>query len=257
MVKIQQEGPFTKKEIISKGFSSDSYIYNKTLGGWKKISEVPVFFSIEGDKRTNTNKNLVTDGLSLKEHLNRTKVKTSNEEQSEPNKKNNEESNILKTDIDFRLKSLLNIFKPSNFSKAHSALKNNNLIPQAMLLKQAKGRGYQLKSKSHRDFEIKMLVSQKVGIMAALGSIARFKQAKDICLNFELEKGALFFDFYLDLYGYYVKNYINIKDVKAILETGIPGIGVSDEITKDFNTIRTFNQLLNASSTDEQRHTFK
>ena len=50
---------------------------------------------------------------------------------------------------------------------------------------------------------------------------------------------------------------IIIKDVKAILETGIPGIGVSDEITKDFNTIRTFNQLLNASSTDEQRHTFK
>jgi hypothetical protein len=50
---------------------------------------------------------------------------------------------------------------------------------------------------------------------------------------------------------------INIKDVKAILETGIPGIGVSDEITKDFNTIRTFNHLLNASSTDEQRHTFK
>lgn len=207
MVNSQQLGPYTKKEIISKGFSSDSYIYNKTLGGWKKVSEVPVFFSIEGDKRTNTNKNLVTDGLSLKEHLNRTKVKTSNEEQSEPNKKNNEESNILKTDIDFRLKSLLNIFKPSNFSKAHSALKNNNLIPQAMLLKQAKGRGYQLKSKSHRDFEIKMLVSQKVGIMAALGSIARFKQAKDICLNFELEKGALFFDFYLDLYGYYVKNY--------------------------------------------------
>jgi thiamine-phosphate pyrophosphorylase len=50
---------------------------------------------------------------------------------------------------------------------------------------------------------------------------------------------------------------IIIKDVKAILETGIPGIGVSDAITKDFNTIRTFNQLLNASSTDEQRHTFK
>ena len=50
---------------------------------------------------------------------------------------------------------------------------------------------------------------------------------------------------------------ITTKDVKAILETGIPGIGVSDAITNDFNTIRAFNQLLNASSTDEKRHTFK
>ncbi len=50
---------------------------------------------------------------------------------------------------------------------------------------------------------------------------------------------------------------ITTKDVTDILETGISGIGVSGEITHDFNTIRTFNQLLNASSTEEQRHTFK
>tara|TARA_R110000787_G_scaffold108621_1_gene217004 strand:+ start:283 stop:927 length:645 start_codon:yes stop_codon:yes gene_type:complete len=50
---------------------------------------------------------------------------------------------------------------------------------------------------------------------------------------------------------------ITTKDVADILKTSIPGIAVSDEITCDFNTIRTFNQLLNASSTDEQRHTFK
>ena len=50
---------------------------------------------------------------------------------------------------------------------------------------------------------------------------------------------------------------ITTKDVTDILETGISGIGVSGEITLDFNTIRTFNQLLNASSTEEQRHTFK
>lgn len=49
---------------------------------------------------------------------------------------------------------------------------------------------------------------------------------------------------------------ITTADVKAILETGISGIAVSDEITRDFNTIRIFNQLLNASSTAEQRHTF-
>ncbi len=50
---------------------------------------------------------------------------------------------------------------------------------------------------------------------------------------------------------------ITTKDVRDILETGISGIGVSEEITKNFNTIKTFNQLLNASSTAEQRYTLK
>lgn len=50
---------------------------------------------------------------------------------------------------------------------------------------------------------------------------------------------------------------ITTEDVRDLLETGISGIAVSGEITRDFNTIRTFNQLLNASSTEEQRHTFK
>ncbi len=50
---------------------------------------------------------------------------------------------------------------------------------------------------------------------------------------------------------------ITTADVIAILETGVSGIAVSGEITRDFNTIRTFHQLLKASSTEEQRHTFK
>ncbi len=50
---------------------------------------------------------------------------------------------------------------------------------------------------------------------------------------------------------------ITTEDVTDILKTGISGIAVSGEITRNFNTIRTFNQLLNASSTAEQRHTFK
>jgi thiamine-phosphate pyrophosphorylase len=49
---------------------------------------------------------------------------------------------------------------------------------------------------------------------------------------------------------------ITTKDVTGILETGISGIAVSGAITLDFNSIRTFNALLNASSTAEQRHTF-
>lgn len=50
---------------------------------------------------------------------------------------------------------------------------------------------------------------------------------------------------------------ITTEDVTAILETGISGIAVSGEIIKNFDSIRTFNLLLKASSTEEQRHTFK
>jgi thiamine-phosphate pyrophosphorylase len=50
---------------------------------------------------------------------------------------------------------------------------------------------------------------------------------------------------------------ITIDDVKEILETGISGIAVSTEITRNFDIIKLFNKLLSASSIDEQRHTFK
>jgi thiamine-phosphate pyrophosphorylase len=50
---------------------------------------------------------------------------------------------------------------------------------------------------------------------------------------------------------------ITAEDATAILETGISGLAVSGAITRDFNIVRTFNELLNASSTAEQRHTFK
>ena len=50
---------------------------------------------------------------------------------------------------------------------------------------------------------------------------------------------------------------ITTEDVTDILKTGISGIAVSGAITRDFNTIKTFNELLQASSTAEQRHTFK
>lgn len=49
---------------------------------------------------------------------------------------------------------------------------------------------------------------------------------------------------------------ITKEDVTDLLATGIYGIAVSREITQDFNTIRKFSQLLSASSTEEQRHTF-
>lgn len=48
---------------------------------------------------------------------------------------------------------------------------------------------------------------------------------------------------------------ITTQDVANILATGVSGIAISGEITRDFNCIKTFNQLLSASSTEEQRHT--
>ncbi|MFK8060035.1 MAG: thiamine phosphate synthase [Polaribacter sp.] len=50
---------------------------------------------------------------------------------------------------------------------------------------------------------------------------------------------------------------ITTKDVTYILETGISGLAVSEAITNDFNTIKEFNLLLKASSTDEMRYDFK
>lgn len=49
---------------------------------------------------------------------------------------------------------------------------------------------------------------------------------------------------------------ITENDVIAILKTGISGIAISGAITQDFNKIKIFNKLLNASSTAEQRYTF-
>ena len=49
---------------------------------------------------------------------------------------------------------------------------------------------------------------------------------------------------------------ITTADVTDILKAGISGIAVSGAITQNFDSIKTFNQLLNASSTAEQRYTF-
>lgn len=50
---------------------------------------------------------------------------------------------------------------------------------------------------------------------------------------------------------------ITTADVKGLLEAGVSGIAVSEEITSNFDNIKTFHQLLQASSTAEQRHTFE
>ena len=50
---------------------------------------------------------------------------------------------------------------------------------------------------------------------------------------------------------------ITTAEVTELLETGISGIAVSEEINRNFDNIKLFHQLLNASSTQEQRHTFE
>lgn len=50
---------------------------------------------------------------------------------------------------------------------------------------------------------------------------------------------------------------IYTTDVDTLLTSGVSGIAVSNAISQNFDSIRTFHQLLNASSTAEQRHTFE
>lgn len=50
---------------------------------------------------------------------------------------------------------------------------------------------------------------------------------------------------------------ITTDDVTDLLNADISGIAVSEAITQNFNSIRIFNELLKASSTEEQRHSFK
>ncbi len=45
---------------------------------------------------------------------------------------------------------------------------------------------------------------------------------------------------------------ITLEDTKAILETGVFGVAVSGEITKNFNSIATFHKILKTSSSNEQ-----
>ncbi|MFI0429684.1 thiamine phosphate synthase [Mariniflexile sp. HMF6888] len=50
---------------------------------------------------------------------------------------------------------------------------------------------------------------------------------------------------------------ITENDITEILKTGVSGIAMSGEITREFNKIKVFHQLLNASSTEEQLYNFK
>ena len=111
---------------------------------------------------------------------------------------------------------ILDWLNPSPFSKAHSLLEKNNLVPQAMILKQGKTHGYTSFAKtedpttftdSHRDIEIKMLVVQKVNIMAAANSCSRFTKAVEICEECGLNDGVILFKQYVNLYEYYISNY--------------------------------------------------
>ena len=68
MINGEQQGPFTAKEIEDKGFPSDSFIYNKGLGAWKKISEVTGFLSpnTEKDIKPEDTPKLTTDKSDFK-----------------------------------------------------------------------------------------------------------------------------------------------------------------------------------------------
>ena len=49
---------------------------------------------------------------------------------------------------------------------------------------------------------------------------------------------------------------ITTEDIKDLLAVEISGVAISSAITQNFDSIRTFNKLLSASSSEEQRYTF-
>lgn len=111
---------------------------------------------------------------------------------------------------------IFNLFKPSAFSKAHSLLLKNGLIPQAKLLRLAKKHGYSNFSDpnnptfftdTHRDKEILLLVAQKVNMPTAMKSRMSFEDAVKICFECGLKKGVIMFKKYVNLYEYYIDNY--------------------------------------------------
>lgn len=111
---------------------------------------------------------------------------------------------------------IFNLFKPSAFSKVHTLLQKNGLIPQATILRFAKKNGYLNFSNpnnptcftdTHRDKEILLLVAQKVNIPAAMKSRMRFQEAVKICDECGLKNGVIMFKQYVNLYEYYIDNY--------------------------------------------------
>jgi hypothetical protein len=106
---------------------------------------------------------------------------------------------------------ILDLFGISKISKVKAELNKKNLKPQAVLLQQMKDSGFSDNwDEKRRDLEIKMLVVQKVDIMAAGFSLHRFTEARDICYQYGLEEAGKGFQHYIDLYAYYIKNYKNL-----------------------------------------------
>jgi thiamine-phosphate pyrophosphorylase len=50
---------------------------------------------------------------------------------------------------------------------------------------------------------------------------------------------------------------ITMNDILDIMITGVYGIAISEEITRDFNTIPKFKEVINGSATEEQRWNFE
>jgi hypothetical protein len=103
--------------------------------------------------------------------------------------------------------SILDFLGLSSRAKAINLLKKNNLVPQANLLSQWIKFGFQDWDEDRRNLEIAMLVKLKVDRMAAMHSLVRFTQAKDICADLSLQKEANYFQNYVDIYAYYFKDF--------------------------------------------------
>ena len=65
MINDQQKGPYSVNEIQQMGLKNDTYVYNKILNGWKRMSEVSEFsFSQQSYENSIESNPKITPGIS-------------------------------------------------------------------------------------------------------------------------------------------------------------------------------------------------
>ena len=100
---------------------------------------------------------------------------------------------------------LFDFFGKSTLHQVIDKLKENNLEPQAMLLKDG---SYSSFTEDRKRKECDMLKSMyDLKQPAANESLNRFKWARDICEEHSYSEGARFMQNYVDIYDIYLKEY--------------------------------------------------
>lgn len=106
MVNGEQQGPFSKEEIYNKRFSKESYVYNKGLGSWKRISEVSGFYT--SDQKEMNQPILRKQSIQIpKQKERKTKTQTNKKQKVKFNRKEEEYKPIRITIITITIINLI------------------------------------------------------------------------------------------------------------------------------------------------------